>query len=69
MWAWFMCAFALILCVLQGAEIWTPVLLASYENQIDVLEILIQHSAQLDVRNEVSVTIVLSTHYCALINC
>ena len=51
---------------IQGDEIWTPVLLASYENQVDVLELLIQHGAQLDVRNEVSITIVLPTQYCAL---
>ena len=53
MWAWFMYAFALILCILQGAELWTPVLVASYNNQIDVLELLIRHGAQLDVRNKV----------------
>ena len=44
---------ALVLCVLQGAEIWTPVFLASYENQIEVLEVLIHHGAQLAVRNKV----------------
>ena len=54
---------------LQGAQLWTPVILASCNNEIDVLELLIQHSAQLDVRNEVSVMIILSTQYCALINC
>ena len=47
-------------------------LLASYENQIDVLEVLIQHGAQLDVQNEVtiikSVTICTFTCYCALMN-
>ena len=52
------------LCVfLQGAEIWTPVLLASDYNHVDVLEVLIQHGAQLDVRNKVSITIALSTQY------
>ena len=48
-----MYAFALILCILQGAELWTPVLVASDGNQIDVLEQLIHHGAQLDVRNKV----------------
>jgi hypothetical protein len=43
---------------LQGAYLWTPVLLASDDNHIDVLELLIQHGAQLDVRNEVSISIV-----------
>ena len=36
---------------LQGAQLWTPVLLASDDSHIDVLEVLIQHGAQLDVRN------------------
>ena len=49
---------------LQGAELWTPVLIASYSNQIDVLELLIQHSAQLDIRNKVSV--ILLHNYGAL---
>ena len=66
---WFMCAFALILCVLQGAEIWTPVLAASYDNQIDILELLIQHNAQLDVRDEVSITIALLPIIMHLRNC
>ena len=52
-WAWFICAFALFLCVLQGAELWTPVLIASDNNHMDILELLIQHGAQPDVRNKV----------------
>ena len=51
---------------LQGREL-TPLHFASYYNQIDVLELLIQHGAQLDVRDKVSfcdsdTTIVLPTH-------
>ena len=67
MWAWFIRDFAFM----QGTQLWTPLLLASNKNHIDVLELLIQHGAQLDVRDQVSVTvtIILSTHYCALINC
>ena len=38
---------------LQGPE-WTPLLLASYYNQTDVLELLINHGAQLDAVNNVS---------------
>ena len=38
---------------LQGPK-WTPLLLASYANQTDVVELLIQHGAQLDVRNKAS---------------
>ena len=46
---------------LQGAEVWTPVLLASDDNHIGILELLIQHGAQLDVRNKVSIAIAFST--------
>ena len=38
----------------QGAELWTPLLLASYNNHIDVLELLISHGAHLDAVNNVS---------------
>ena len=38
---------------LQDGE-WTPLLLASYKNQTDVLELLINHGAQLDTVNSVS---------------
>ena len=38
---------------LQGHE-WTPLLLASYSNQTDVMELLINHGAQLDAVNNVS---------------
>ena len=38
---------------LQGGK-WTPLLLASYNNHTDVLELLINHGAQLDAVNNVS---------------
>ena len=38
---------------LQDGE-WTPLLLASYYNQADVLELLINHGAHLDAVNNVS---------------
>ena len=38
---------------LQGPE-WTPLLLASYNNHTDVLELVINHGAQLDAVNNVS---------------
>ena len=62
---WFVCAFALIYDIefFQGAELWTPVLLASHQNQIDVLELLVQHGAQLDVRNQVTLIILLLRTY------
>jgi hypothetical protein len=51
---------------LQGAEIWTPLLFASYKNQIDVSKLLIQHGALIDFRNNVNIIIVLPTHYILL---
>ena len=38
---------------LQGAELWTPLLVASYCNEIDILKLLIQYGAQLDTKNKV----------------
>ena len=38
---------------LQGGE-WTPLLLASYYNHTDILELLINHGAHLDAVNNVS---------------
>ena len=38
---------------LQGPK-WTPLLLASYYNQTDILELLINHGAHLDAVNNVS---------------
>ena len=61
-WMWFMSAIAF----LQGTYLWTPVLLASYGNQIDILKLLIQHSARLDIRNHVSIAVVLPIHYACL---
>ena len=53
---------------LQGAYLWTPVLLASDENQIHVLELLIHHGAQLNIRDEVNIMIVLSlSTHCSLV--
>ena len=40
---------------LQDGE-WTPLLLANYSNHTDVLELLINHGAQLDIINNVSLT-------------
>ena len=49
----YICTHALLLLhVFQGAE-WTPLLLASHANQTDVMELLIQHGAQLDTINKV----------------
>ena len=52
----YVCYILVTLCnsvFLQGAELWTPLLLASYYNEIDVLKLLIQHGAQLDTKNKV----------------
>ena len=40
---------------LQDAE-WTPLFTASYKNHTDVMELLIQCGAQLDIINNVSLT-------------
>ena len=48
----FLCTCAMSV-FLQGGE-WTPLLLASYNNHTDVLELLINHGAHLDAVNNVS---------------
>ena len=56
------CVFSLCIDVLYNSSYmfvfvqvgeWSPVLIASYFNRVDVLELLIQHGAQLDVRGKV----------------
>ena len=42
-----------LICSTFQVTKFTPLLAASYENKTDVVELLIQHSAQLDITNNV----------------
>ena len=42
-----------LICITVQVTELTPLLAASYANKTDVVELLIQHSAQLDITNNV----------------